>query len=134
MRRTRTAQPSRNRIRTARPADARARAGGYHRVSVGDTFKDGRYKVLTKLGWGHFSTVWLCSDASSGAHVALKVQKSASHYTEAAWDEIEILRQARRGVARAPRADSPAQEAHAAAASASRCRCGRATRRATAAW
>lgn len=26
-----------------------------------------------------------------GTYVALKVQKSASHYTEAAYDEVEIL-------------------------------------------
>ncbi len=41
---------------------------------------------------GHFSTVWMCSDRRSGAYVALKVQKSAEHYTEAAWDEIDILK------------------------------------------
>jgi serine/threonine-protein kinase SRPK3 len=67
-------------------------------VSVGDVFKEGRYVVLAKLGWGHFSTVWLASDTQAGcAHVALKVQKSASHYTEAAYDEIEILRQVEHG-------------------------------------
>ncbi|KNE59421.1 serine/threonine-protein kinase SRPK3 [Allomyces macrogynus ATCC 38327] len=36
--------------------------GGYHPVNIGDKFKDGRYTVLRKLGWGHFSTVWLCRD------------------------------------------------------------------------
>ena len=29
----------------------------------------------------------------SKRYVALKVQKSAEHYTEAAWDEIELLKQ-----------------------------------------
>ncbi|KAJ9064371.1 serine/threonine protein kinase, CMGC [Entomophthora muscae] len=38
------------------------RKGGYHHVQVGDLFKDGRYRVLRKLGWGHFSTVWLVFD------------------------------------------------------------------------
>lgn len=33
--------------------------GGYHRVRVGEQFRDGRYTVLHKLGWGHFSTVWM---------------------------------------------------------------------------
>ena len=67
-------------------------------MHVGDVFKGGRYVVLSKLGWGHFSTVWLASDThSSGQEVALKVQKSASHYTEAAYDEIEILRQIQAG-------------------------------------
>lgn len=36
--------------------------GGYHRVRVGEKFKDGRYTVLHKLGWGHFSTVWMVRD------------------------------------------------------------------------
>ena len=35
--------------------------GGYHRVSVGDVFNE-RYVILEKLGWGHFSTVWLAKD------------------------------------------------------------------------
>uniref|UniRef100_A0A0L8GZZ9 non-specific serine/threonine protein kinase n=1 Tax=Octopus bimaculoides TaxID=37653 RepID=A0A0L8GZZ9_OCTBM len=35
--------------------------GGYHPVKIGDLFH-GRYHVVRKLGWGHFSTVWLCWD------------------------------------------------------------------------
>jgi hypothetical protein len=38
--------------------------GGFHPVSLGDTFKAGRYKVYHKLGWGGFSTVWLARDQS----------------------------------------------------------------------
>ena len=38
------------------------RRGGYHAVRIGDTFKNGRYVVQSKLGWGHFSTVWLAWD------------------------------------------------------------------------
>jgi len=77
---------------------------------VGDIYHH-RYLVVRKLGWGHFSTVWLAKDlqypssttrnggssrrGSSqpgvGPMVALKVQKSAEHYTEAAFDEIELL-------------------------------------------
>lgn len=38
------------------------RQGGFHPVSLGDTFKDGRYMVHHKLGWGGFSTVWLVRD------------------------------------------------------------------------
>ena len=68
--------------------------GGYHPVRVGETYKDGRYVVRSKLGWGHFSTCWLCDDRETGARVALKVQKSAPHYTEAARDEIDILARA----------------------------------------
>lgn len=38
------------------------RRGGYHAVRIGDVFKHGRYVVQSKLGWGHFSTVWLSWD------------------------------------------------------------------------
>lgn len=38
------------------------RKGGYHAVRIGDIFKNGRYVVQRKLGWGHFSTVWLAWD------------------------------------------------------------------------
>ena len=73
------------------------RPGGYHPVRVGDVFH-ARYTVVEKLGWGHFSTVWACKDADdgSGPLVALKVQKSAAHYADAALDEIDLLRHARR--------------------------------------
>ena len=36
--------------------------GGYHPVRVGEVFKNGQYVVIRKLGWGHFSTVWLVRD------------------------------------------------------------------------
>ena len=64
--------------------------GGYHPVEVGDVFLN-RYLVVQKLGWGHFSTVWLCKDTLHGTYVAMKVQKSAANYTEAAIDEIDLL-------------------------------------------
>jgi hypothetical protein len=37
--------------------------GGYHPVKIGDAFSDNRYVVVRKLGWGHFSTVWLTWDS-----------------------------------------------------------------------
>lgn len=40
----------------------RYRPGGYHPVVVGDTFKDGRYTIFNKLGFGGYSTVWLAHD------------------------------------------------------------------------
>lgn len=69
--------------------------GGYHQVNIGDKF-NARYNVVEKLGWGHFSTVWMCWDkkaAEKGTSefIALKIQKSAAHYREAALDEIELL-------------------------------------------
>ncbi|RKF61304.1 Protein kinase dsk1 [Erysiphe neolycopersici] len=65
--------------------------GGYHPVTVGENFKEGRYTVIRKLGWGHFSTVWLSRDNHIQRHVALKVVRSAEHYTETAMDEIKLL-------------------------------------------
>ncbi|KAH4038591.1 hypothetical protein HBH61_055010 [Parastagonospora nodorum] len=66
--------------------------GGYHPVQVGEEYKDGKYTIVRKLGWGHFSTVWLSRDNATGKHVALKVVRSAAHYTETALDEIKLLK------------------------------------------
>jgi serine/threonine-protein kinase SRPK3 len=78
-------------------------AGGYHPVHVGEKFKDGRYEVVRKLGWGHFSTVWLAKDShNNNKHVAMKVVRSASHYTEAALDEIKLLNSVAEGSASHP--------------------------------
>lgn len=69
--------------------------GGYHPVFVGEEYKDGRYIIVRKLGWGHFSTVWLAKDThDNNKHVAMKVVRSAQHYTEAACDEISLLKKA----------------------------------------
>ncbi|XP_053562784.1 SRSF protein kinase 1 isoform X2 [Bombina bombina] len=68
--------------------------GGYHHVKIGDLF-NGRYHVIRKLGWGHFSTVWLSWDLQGKRFVAMKVVKSAEHYTETALDEIKLLRSVR---------------------------------------
>ena len=38
------------------------RLSGFHPVSIGDSFKDRRYQVIRKLGFGVYSTVWLCRD------------------------------------------------------------------------
>ncbi|TIA89001.1 hypothetical protein E3P99_02291 [Wallemia hederae] len=65
--------------------------GGYHHTMIGDTFADGRYTIVRKLGWGHFSLVWLAKDHKTNKHVALKIVKSAPHYTETALDEIKLL-------------------------------------------
>lgn len=65
--------------------------GGYHPVTIGQMF-NGCYHVVRKLGWGHFSTVWLCWDIQCKRFVAMKVVKSATHYTETALDEIKLLK------------------------------------------
>lgn len=40
--------------------------GGYHPISIGDVFDQGRYRVLHKLGFGGSSTVWLVRDQREG--------------------------------------------------------------------
>ncbi|KAK8628966.1 hypothetical protein V6N13_077825 [Hibiscus sabdariffa] len=52
--------------------------------------KSGCFRIRTKiqvnkLGWGHFSTVWLAWDTQRTRYVALKIQKSAQHYTRRQW-------------------------------------------------
>ena len=37
--------------------------GGYHPVTIGDTF-GGQYKIIHKLGFGGFATVWLARDTA----------------------------------------------------------------------
>lgn len=49
------------------------RRGGYHAVQIGDSFNNGRYVVQTKLGWGHFSTVWLAWDTHTSVCYAISV-------------------------------------------------------------
>lgn len=62
-------------------------------MKVGEVYNN-NLVVVRKLGWGHFSTVWCAWDRKKKKQVALKVQKSASHYTEAAMDEIDFLNKA----------------------------------------
>ncbi|KAK8115698.1 hypothetical protein PG984_012200 [Apiospora sp. TS-2023a] len=63
--------------------------GGYHPISIGDTFQDGRYQVVHKLGYGGYSTIWLARDTNLGCYVSLKVLVG-SEYTKST--EGEILR------------------------------------------
>lgn len=42
---------------------SRYRPGGYHPVCLGDKFNQDRYRVVHKLGWGGYSTVWLAWDS-----------------------------------------------------------------------
>jgi serine/threonine protein kinase len=60
--------------------------GGYCPVKMGDKLH-GKYQVVNKLGWGHYSTVWLCIDLSLSSlekkkFVALKIVKSSPNYTK----------------------------------------------------
>ena len=48
------------------------RQGGYHPVQLNEIFLN-RYHIVQKVGWGHFSTVWLCKDTKYNTFVAMKV-------------------------------------------------------------
>lgn len=63
---------------------------GYHPAHVGEIL-DSKYVLLKKLGWGHFSTVWLAFKLSDKQLYALKIQKSAEKYIDSAHEEEEIL-------------------------------------------
>ncbi|KAJ5432360.1 uncharacterized protein N7458_011516 [Penicillium daleae] len=65
------------------------RPGGYHPVVLGGAFKNGRYKVIRKLGEGSYSTVWLAHDLHKNGHVALKIL--VSQISEST-SELRILR------------------------------------------
>ena len=39
------------------------RPTGYHPIHFGDMLHDGRYRIIHKLGYGAFSTVWLANDS-----------------------------------------------------------------------
>ncbi|KAL5338626.1 kinase-like domain-containing protein [Aspergillus crustosus] len=49
------------------------RPGKYHPVHFGDTLKDARYRIIRKLGYGSFSTVWLARDQTRDKYIALKI-------------------------------------------------------------
>ncbi|OJD16067.1 CMGC/SRPK protein kinase [Emergomyces pasteurianus Ep9510] len=53
--------------------------GGFHRVALGDTFDAGRYRILRKLGYGQYSTVWLARDSTNQRYVALKLLRADCH-------------------------------------------------------
>ncbi|KFY54919.1 hypothetical protein V497_07347 [Pseudogymnoascus sp. VKM F-4516 (FW-969)] len=60
---------------------SRYRPGGFHPVALGNSFKEGRYTVVHKLGYGGFSTVWVAYDDILRQWVALKIMTSATTET-----------------------------------------------------
>ncbi|KAL4864903.1 hypothetical protein BDV12DRAFT_200622 [Aspergillus spectabilis] len=53
----------------------------FHPVHLMDTFQDARYRVIRKLGYGSFSTVWLARDSRLDCYVALKIGQAESSPT-----------------------------------------------------
>ncbi|GKZ26364.1 hypothetical protein AbraCBS73388_002448, partial [Aspergillus brasiliensis] len=56
--------------------------GGYHPLEIWDDLDDGRYRLVDKLGYGGYSTIWLARDLRRARYVAVKViTADASTYT-----------------------------------------------------
>ncbi|POR39226.1 Serine/threonine-protein kinase SRPK [Tolypocladium paradoxum] len=70
---------------------------GFHPVRIGEVYNS-RYKVLRKLGWGEYSTVWLVQDlaakedAAERKYLAMKVLCADSYGGEEHIFEREILK------------------------------------------
>lgn len=62
--------------------------GEYHPIMIGDVLQS-RYRVIHKLGYGTYSTIWLCLDYQSNTYVAVKVGTAESSAREA--DVFEYL-------------------------------------------
>ncbi|KAL2054439.1 hypothetical protein ABVK25_005187 [Lepraria finkii] len=77
----------------------RYRKGGYHPTHLGDTFKDGRYKIIHKLGWGGYATVWLARDFMLSRHVTIKILVSELWHSS---QEVRILEHLSHGPASHP--------------------------------
>ncbi|KAJ5084579.1 kinase-like protein [Penicillium alfredii] len=56
--------------------------GGYHPIQIGDDLDDGQYRLVDKLGYGGYSTLWLARDLRRARYVAVKaITADASAYT-----------------------------------------------------
>jgi len=62
--------------------------GGYHPVHLGDELANGRYRIVHKLGYGAYSTVWLARDQFAEKYVAVKIAVACLESTH----EVSILR------------------------------------------
>ncbi|KAL8706564.1 MAG: hypothetical protein Q9201_000377 [Fulgogasparrea decipioides] len=62
---------------------------GYHPVKLDDEFCDGRYRVVHKLGFGTYSTVWMAKDRRQDKYVALKIISAKG---SASSNESRVLR------------------------------------------
>ncbi|KAF8997698.1 kinase-like domain-containing protein [Cyathus striatus] len=51
--------------------------GGFHPIYIGDTFND-RYRVVNKLGFGSYSTVWIVEDLQLNRFASMKVLSANS--------------------------------------------------------
>jgi serine/threonine-protein kinase SRPK3 len=64
------------------------RKGGYHPIHIDDVLHN-RYRIVNKLGYGAYATVWLVEDLNSGKFAALKVRTADFSKDDS---EVAILR------------------------------------------
>ncbi|KAM3418249.1 hypothetical protein BST61_g4250 [Cercospora zeina] len=69
-------------------------ASHFCQVSPGDVVGDGRYSIVSKLGWGRYSTVWLATDlhrvGSRNRHVSVKFNNCDAD-RESIQQELKLL-------------------------------------------
>ncbi|KAE8352212.1 protein kinase [Aspergillus coremiiformis] len=61
----------------------------YYPVHIGEVFSS-RYKVIGKLGYGAYSTVWLCRDLSGHEYMALKISIQLEKFPRKGQVELNI--------------------------------------------
>ncbi|KAJ0415656.1 kinase-like domain-containing protein [Aspergillus carlsbadensis] len=69
----------------------RYKHGGYHPTLLGDVFHSGRYKILHKLGWGGYSTVWAARDTRYPTRELRTMQELASHHQARPKHTVQML-------------------------------------------
>lgn len=72
--RTSTLRPSKQQYRLVEDVEDLRRycPGGYHPLEIGDDLNKGRYRLVDKLGYGGYSTIWLARDLHRARYVAVK--------------------------------------------------------------
>ncbi|CAI7619380.1 unnamed protein product [Penicillium discolor] len=63
----------------------------HYPVKIGEMFKD-QYRVIVKLGYGAYSTVWLAWDQRAKQYTSLKVCVSKDAESSLILNEINMLR------------------------------------------
>ncbi|KAJ3496429.1 hypothetical protein NLJ89_g10488 [Agrocybe chaxingu] len=69
---------------------ARYQPGGYHPVRAGEIYNE-RYRILHKLGWGQYSTVWLVQDMRDQRLATMKILVADLTNEKAGYDERAML-------------------------------------------
>ena len=73
------------------------RQGGYHPTHIGDLYSDQRYRIVHKLGFGSYSTVWLARDLRRNTYVVLKIVVAEATMTSSEHVILQYLRQSQAG-------------------------------------